>query len=765
MVAALLIAFLAGCQTSGTGSSSSPYNVFFTPEDHIEELLEEQNLVEADEVFREQHSLLEESEAGNNPPPTAPNPGGPPMDTQDASLVGRLALAIRGDIEPKARKALAGLPSPESWPLDVSEWPQTTTAIAAAREVIGEYESYAVLERRGRKPKIYTDLRIAITKIESTIENSVDDVFAGYSITNTPVFFEAFPVDVDVSGFFSTQERSEIWREKVSGLGSAQLAVAFADYEPWLNDGLRHELSSHYFQTLLSESGVPERPTLSDILKAVRTARDAGIPLGQLPETRVALLEVTSRTLLQQGVIEFPTAIDVDLPFSFERAELETAFKNPKSRTADIVVLIDVAAARTNREIRDRERVRSEFLAGTRTIPNPKYNIAQNEVNNAQLEVQRAGLNSASVSSQYCYGIGCLGKAIGQIAAAAQESEAREQLEQSMTKLRKTSQTIEDPIYETYEFDRATIEISKESTVNYYIIDRIRGEYFRDTFDAKQSQTFVIPYNLRETDKELSANLANTDREKDAVAFEADPITVKLSDVLQQFAVDAGRARPLPDLVVIREEILADKNRALTEYANRQFDVRPDKDDPRFDSVVVVYNPSGSLGTGFFVRDDVVLTNFHVVEDSQYVDMKLFDQQETFGRVIAHDVRLDLALVRSQARGKPVQIFDQKSLPLGGTVEAIGHPKGLEFSISRGVISALREMESVQKIGGKKVRFVQTDAAINPGNSGGPLFFKNKMIGVNNFKIAKTELEGLAFSVHYAEVRNFLKKHLGQAGS
>ena len=120
------------------------------------------------------------------------------------------------------------------------------------------------------------------------------------------------------------------------------------------------------------------------------------------------------------------------------------------------------------------------------------------------------------------------------------------------------------------------------------------------------------------------------------------------------------------------------------------------------------------------------------------------------------DVRLDLALIKVESQGAPVKFSDSTNLALGSTVDAIGHPSGLEFTITKGIISALRKRESSYNIGGQEVLFIQTDAAINPGNSGGPLFLEDKVIGVNNNKIVSNTVEGLGFAIHFSEVNLFL---------
>jgi serine protease Do len=90
-------------------------------------------------------------------------------------------------------------------------------------------------------------------------------------------------------------------------------------------------------------------------------------------------------------------------------------------------------------------------------------------------------------------------------------------------------------------------------------------------------------------------------------------------------------------------------------------------------------------------------------------------------------------------------------------VEALGHPKGRKFSLTKGWISAIRKENSTYSISSiPDVLFIQTDAAINPGNSGGPLFFEDKVVGVNTQGLHKDKSEGMNFAVHFSEVTKFL---------
>ena len=98
--------------------------------------------------------------------------------------------------------------------------------------------------------------------------------------------------------------------------------------------------------------------------------------------------------------------------------------------------------------------------------------------------------------------------------------------------------------------------------------------------------------------------------------------------------------------------------------------------------------------------------------------------------------------------------WNKSKIKAGSAAEAIGHPKGLYYSISRGVVSALRKESLIDF--GKEVRLVQTDVPINPGNSGGPLFIDDRVIGVNTMGLDKSTSEGLNFAVYYQEVLDFI---------
>jgi S1-C subfamily serine protease len=160
---------------------------------------------------------------------------------------------------------------------------------------------------------------------------------------------------------------------------------------------------------------------------------------------------------------------------------------------------------------------------------------------------------------------------------------------------------------------------------------------------------------------------------------------------------------------------------------------------------VVLIRTSTSSGTGFFVTQDLLLTNAHVVAGQPFVDVRLSSGETIQGRVLRSSQDLDLAVVLATARPGSNQILQLGSarpvLP-GQEVLAIGSPLGLQNTVTRGIVSAVRITGGVE--------LIQTDAAINPGNSGGPLLDRDgRVLGVTTLKVMRGA-ESLGFAVAIA---------------
>lgn len=172
--------------------------------------------------------------------------------------------------------------------------------------------------------------------------------------------------------------------------------------------------------------------------------------------------------------------------------------------------------------------------------------------------------------------------------------------------------------------------------------------------------------------------------------------------------------------------------------------------------------PSFAVGSGFIVsKQGYILTNYHVVEDSSKITVRLQDGEEYLAKIVGADEETDLAVLKIDAkRDLPALRFGNSDRArIGDWVLAVGSPFGLARTVTAGIVSQTkRETPS----GNPFQRFIQTDAAINRGNSGGPLVNMNgEVIGVNSQIATSTgDYNGIGFALPSNEAEHVYRQIL-----
>ncbi len=200
--------------------------------------------------------------------------------------------------------------------------------------------------------------------------------------------------------------------------------------------------------------------------------------------------------------------------------------------------------------------------------------------------------------------------------------------------------------------------------------------------------------------------------------------------------------------------------------------------------VIVTSRLDGTrLGSGFFVRTPsgrpVVVTNFHVVNGAIDIGVKLYSGQMYRVTRCALEPRADLAFLEVQGLANPPATLGLRSAPLrlAEEVYVYGAPKGLEKTITRGILSGVRTTSELMTLPGlagflqnyDDITWVQTDAPINEGNSGGPILDRaGQVVAVATWKVLPHHAEGFKFGVSATEVQHRLQRMqlvpLAQAG-
>jgi S1-C subfamily serine protease len=159
--------------------------------------------------------------------------------------------------------------------------------------------------------------------------------------------------------------------------------------------------------------------------------------------------------------------------------------------------------------------------------------------------------------------------------------------------------------------------------------------------------------------------------------------------------------------------------------------------------------PQEGQGSGFVIdKEGHILTNYHVIADARQVEVTLHDRKKYKATIVGTDKSHDLAIVQIKAPNlQPMILGDSTNLQVGQNVYAIGNPFGLAGTLTRGIVSSIRQ---VQEPDGLVIdEAIQTDAAINPGNSGGPLLnWHGEVIGINTMIASSVgQSAGIGFAI------------------
>jgi S1-C subfamily serine protease len=182
-------------------------------------------------------------------------------------------------------------------------------------------------------------------------------------------------------------------------------------------------------------------------------------------------------------------------------------------------------------------------------------------------------------------------------------------------------------------------------------------------------------------------------------------------------------------------------------------------------AVVGILATSGryqSIGTGVCIKKGAyVLTNNHVVEDANVVQLYLSDGSTANAQIVWTDASSDLAMLKSSVDIPYLPVASSGSYDSGDEVIAIGTPIDLAFkhSATKGIISATNRTIAVDNDYGESTLYnlIQHDASINPGNSGGPLINMNgEVIGINTVKVQ--DAEGMGFAIPVETFKNVIEK-------
>jgi S1-C subfamily serine protease len=161
----------------------------------------------------------------------------------------------------------------------------------------------------------------------------------------------------------------------------------------------------------------------------------------------------------------------------------------------------------------------------------------------------------------------------------------------------------------------------------------------------------------------------------------------------------------------------------------------------------------GGIGSGFvYDKEGHVITNDHVVQNSEKLVVTFLDGRSFNAKIVGQDLFTDLAVIKVNASSDalfPLALGDSSKLKVGEQIAAIGNPFGLSGSMTAGIVSQHGRLLPSQDRGFQIPDIIQTDAAINPGNSGGPLLnMYGQVVGINTaIQSESGEFAGVGFAI------------------
>ncbi|MBI3135698.1 MAG: trypsin-like peptidase domain-containing protein [Bacteroidetes bacterium] len=197
----------------------------------------------------------------------------------------------------------------------------------------------------------------------------------------------------------------------------------------------------------------------------------------------------------------------------------------------------------------------------------------------------------------------------------------------------------------------------------------------------------------------------------------------------------------------LKQEYLIDRGDALN----------PSKLAEAIKACVTIVTSDKSHGSGFFINDHLLITNYHVVAGFDTLTIITNDGFTHVGVVVRKSENYDLAIIETKNFDSPycLSLATSREAELGEEIYAIGTPSSIEFTqtLSKGIVSGRRKTDEVD--------LIQTDVSINPGNSGGPIVdSKGILIGVVNGKLVGNNIEGIGFGIPSEKIVDYLRLKL-----
>lgn len=554
LIAALSVtSLLTIAQDAPAPKTDNPFsfllNIFSPKPAKLTKLIDEKSLTEADDYLasERQYFLVENKK-------------------EHLELLKRLSVALNAMYEPEMDISIAALSKVTD--VEPGDWRSHREIVKTSEALVGQYKKQTIFSEKEFRSQKLALLEAAVTTKKSSLDLAAPSAFAKFDHRLPENFFALYPQPL-ADNFLS--ENAFALQGFIKTLSTEQITQLKSKYpEKTVSGGQFNELlADRFLEVSLPASSAPH--SIGDVLGAIKSTKSAGLTVKSVPGAQIAFVEVTSKTLLSEGQIEFPTQIEMDLPFAPVKADVDSVLDATQKVGANFVIILDVAASKVSRRIVAKNDISSRFISGFRSDPNPAYEVARSKLFDSQNSL-------ANARSQSSYGL--LAGVLNGVAVAMWRSNVKD----AQQALSNTPAMVKSDEHQSYKYSSSDITASRTLTANYYVIDKTTNRYYKGIFDISENKAFKIAYNLHDRDPERGTILSQFSKESDLSGYEKSPMTLQVSLLIEDYLKNEAQSKTLMSIVALRDEMLADKNKALTAYKSTQYSAKP-INDSRFDRI------------------------------------------------------------------------------------------------------------------------------------------------------------------------------------
>lgn len=534
-IALIAVTMLAGCQSTGTAPTEINYSIFFSPSDHIQELLSDGNPDAASEVYEanlDHFSKLSDALKVNK------NDLNLFRDSSEKlrSILNKLAGTLTKEISPQIKSARKDL-SNVGWPAGLQEWPKVKASIKNGDGVIRFYEKHKIFQRTEYTINSIKEVRSFLHELKESIRSTIKSSFVEYPHFSDSKFFDSYPLEINAKQFLIDNKEPfiELFRS-ASVEDIARFSKTYSDDLP--NEYMDH-LGRKYFEALIDPADKQKPITSKDVLMAMSKTLKANLPLGKVPGFNIGVIKVKKNVIRGGKKLEFPVDINKNIPVELNQSNLSKPSRSPQITNSNILLFVDVDTAKKSRPTQHDEIKHSEYRSGTKRVSNPAYveaeaalNLIQDEIRDVEAEIKehenkpyRNTGRKGDKWGQAGYGLSSLGLSLKKTGLEGKLDKARENL-------RNIPMFFDEDVYVPYKFSIKSIKATKDVGIKIYLVDKNSKKYFQEYLSDQKTENFKIPNGLHDDDRQYdSSQFSNND---DLTNFENKPYQIQLTEIIDK---------------------------------------------------------------------------------------------------------------------------------------------------------------------------------------------------------------------------------------